>query len=110
MFNKKIAASLTIAGLLAANAAFALPEFTSDAPKTSVDTCIAVIAHNADYADAKSVRHDVVTEERRISGHRISIRTIVYGEGDAVFREYASSCAIDGKEDIKRFRIRRAGA
>ena len=110
MTYRKTAVSLGLAGLLAANLAFALPEFSEDAPKSSVDTCIAVIAHNADYADAKAVRHDVVTEERRVSGHRISIQTTVYGEGDAIIREYATSCAINGKDEIKRFRIREAGA
>ena len=110
MTYSKTAVSLGLAGLLAANLAFALPEFTEDAPQSSVDTCIAVIAHNADYADATAVRHDVVTEERRVSGHRITVRTTVYGDGDAVIREYASSCAVNDKDEIKRFRIRRAGA
>ena len=110
MMNRKTAVSLGLAGLLAANLAFAVPDFSEDAPKSSVDTCVAEVAHNADYADAKAVRHDVVTWERHVSGHRMSIRTIVYGDGDTVIREYASNCAINDKDEIKRFRIRRSGA
>jgi hypothetical protein len=110
MMYRKTAVTLGLAALLAVNLAFALPEFAADAAKSSVDACVAEVAQNADYADATSVRHDVVTWERRVSGHRMSIRTIVYGDGDAVIREYASNCAINDKDEIKSFRIRRSGA
>ena len=104
MSNRKIA--LTLAGLLAANVAFAVPGFSSEAPQSSVDTCVAAVAENADYADAASIMHNVETEERRVSGHKMNIRTIVFGEGDTVIREYASRCAINDHDEIKRFRIR----
>ena len=103
MMNRKIA--LTLAGLLAANAAAAVPAFSDDAPQSSVDTCIAAVARNADYVDASSVIHNVETRERRVSGFRMSIRTIVYGEGETVIREYAAKCAIDDRDEIKRFRM-----
>ena len=110
MMHHKTAVSLGLAGLLTASLAFAVPDFSEDAPKSSVDACVAEVADEANYADATSVRHDVVTWERRVSGHRMSIRTIVYGEGDTIIREYASSCAVNDSDEIKRFRIRRAGA
>ena len=103
MLNRKIA--LTLAGLLAANVAFAVPGFSSEAPQSSVDTCVAAVADYADYADATTVMHDVQTQERRVSGHKMNIRTIVYGEGDTVIREYAAKCAINDHDEIKRFRI-----
>ena len=53
--------------------------------------------------------HDVQTEERRVSGHKMSIRTIVYGDGDTIIREYASHCAIDDHEEIRQFKIRQTG-
>lgn len=109
MMYRKTAVSLGLTGLLAANLALAVPDFSEDAPKSSVDACVAEVAHNADYGDATGVRHDVVTWERRVSGHRMSIRTIVYGDGDAVIREYASNCAINEENEIKRFRIRQSG-
>lgn len=110
MTHRKTAVSLGLAALLAADLAFGLPEFSADAPRSSVDTCVAEVAHNADYEGATAVRHDVVTGERRVSGHRMSIHTIVYGDDDAVIREYASSCAINAADEIKRFRIRQSGA
>lgn len=109
MLNHKTVISLTLVGLLAANVAFALPGFSSDAPQSSIDSCIAEIANSADYVDASSVTHEVVTQNRRVSGHRMSIHTIVYGDNDAVIREYASRCAINGEDEIKLFRIRQMG-
>lgn len=107
MLKKKIA--LTLIGLMAANVAFALPGFTKDAPQSSVDTCVAAVADNADYANGTVVKHNIETEERRISGHKMSIRTIVYGEGETVIREYASACAITDDDEIQRFKIRQKG-
>jgi len=109
MLNRKTTMSLTLIGLFMANVAFALPGFSTEAPRTSVDTCVAAVDAQADYADALSVIHNVETEERRVSGHKMSIRTIVYGEGDTVIREYASHCAINDQEQIRRFRIRQTG-
>ena len=109
MLNRKIAVSLGLAGMLAANVALAVPGFSEEAPRSSVEACVAEVAANADYATARSVLHDVQTEERRVSGHKMSIRTIVYGEGETVIREYASHCAIDGQEHIRQFKIRQKG-
>jgi hypothetical protein len=108
MLNRKIA--LTLTGLLAANVAFALPGFTDEAPKSSVDTCVAAVDESADFANARTVLHNVETEERRISGHKMAIRTIVFGEGETVIREYASSCSVNDQDEIKRFKIRQKGA
>jgi hypothetical protein len=110
MINRKTAISLAVAGLLFANIAFALPGFSEEAPRSGVDACVAEVDAKADYSQARSVLHNVVTEERRTSGHKMSIRTIVYGEGDSVIREYASHCAIDDHEEIDRFKIRQTGA
>ena len=43
MRNHKTAISLTLIGLFAANVAFALPEFTKEAPQSSIDTCVAEV-------------------------------------------------------------------
>ncbi len=106
MMNRKIA--LILAGLLAANVAAAAPGDPEAAPQSSVATCVAAVAENADYADASIVKHNVETEERRVSGHKMNIRTIVLDEGETVIREYASFCAIDDDDEIRRFRIRQA--
>ncbi len=106
MLYRKIATPLAVAGLLAANVAFALPGFSSEAPQRSVEACVAEVDANADYVEARSIVHNVETRERRVSGHKMSIRTIVVGEGDTVIREYAALCAIDDDEEIRHFRIR----
>lgn len=110
MFDRKTALSLSLAGLLAANVAFALPGFSDEAPQRSVDACVAEVDANANFAEARSVIHNVVTEERRVSGFKMNIRTIVYGEGETVIREYAAHCAIDDEQEIRRFNIRRTDA
>lgn len=105
--NRKIVLSLTLIGLFAANLAFAMPAFEVEAPQSSVDACVAEVAHNADYSDASSVLHKVASKPRSVSGFTVSIRTIVYGDDtDNVVREYASHCAINRLEQIRSFKIR----
>lgn len=107
MFNRKIAVSLTLIGLFAANVAFALPDFGTEAPQRSVDACIAEIDSNADFTNAASVVHNVQTNDRQVSGHKLRIQTLVYSEdGETAIREYAAICAINGQSQIKRFKIR----
>lgn len=111
MLNRKIAISLTLMGLTAANVALALPEFVTNASASSVNTCIAEVSSQADYTNAVSILHNVETENRRISGYLINIQTLVYGEdGVTLIREYKSKCAINARDEIQRFRIRRKGA
>ena len=103
----KTAVSVALASLFAANVAFALPGFTKDAPQSSVDTCLAEVSANANYENGTTVYHNVETEERRTSGHKMSIQTLVYGnDGETVLREYAAHCAINDKDEINRFTIR----
>jgi hypothetical protein len=107
MLKRKIA--LTLAGLLAANVAVAVPGFSAEAPQSSVETCVAAVDENADFANATTVVHNVETEERRISGHKMAIRTVVLSDDETVIREYASSCSINGQDQIKRFKMREKG-
>ena len=109
MRNLKTAISLTLIGLFAANVAFALPEFTKEAPQSSIDTCVAEVDSFAFLEDAKSVIHNVETKERRVSGHKMHIQTLVYGDGEELIREYAANCSINGKDEILRFRIHQKG-
>lgn len=109
MLNRKTVLSLTLVGLFATNVAFAIPGFTTDAPQSSIDTCIAEVANYADFADAESVVHNVKTEDRRVSGHKLRIQTLVVGEGGDTVREYAAACAIDDQSQIRRFQIRQKG-
>lgn len=110
MMNRKTALSLTLVGLFVANVAFALPDFSSEAPQESIDTCIAEVDNKADFTDAASVVHNVQTEDRRVSGHKLRIQTLVIAEdGETVIREYAAACAIDNEADIRRFQIRQRG-
>ena len=110
MINRKAAISLTLTGLFVANVALAVPGFSTEASPSSVDACLAQVADNADYANARSIVHNVETEDRRVSGHKMSIQTIMYAEdGSTVIREYASTCAINGQDEVQRFKIRQRG-
>jgi hypothetical protein len=107
MMNRKTALSIIMIGLLAANVAFALPGFTSEPTKSSVDRCVAEVDSNADFTNAASVVHNVKAEDRRVSGHKLRIQTLVFGEDrETVIREYAAACAVDGQDQIRRFNIR----
>ena len=105
--NRKIAISLSIIGLFLANPGFATSVFDGEAPRSSVDICVAEVANNADYSDANNVRHSVASKPRSVSGYTVSIRTIVYGANDEdIVREYSSHCAINKQEQIRHFKIR----
>ena len=110
MLNRKTAVTLSLAGLFIANAAFAVPSLDAEAPESSVDACVAEVSSNANYDAAGKVLHSVDSKPRSVSGHKISIDTIVFGEdGETVIREYKSNCAIDKQADIKFFKIRQKG-
>ena len=111
MKTANIAAAFSLMGLFAANAAMALPGFDKDAPQSSVDTCVAAVDAQADYDEGALVLHNVETSKRRVSGHIMSIQTLVYGaEGGTLIREYKTNCAINDDDEIKRLRIREKGA
>jgi len=110
MMNRKTAVTTTLIGLFAANVAFALPSFETEAPQSSIEKCVAEVSSNADYADANGVEHKVKTAPRSVSGHRVSIQTLVYGDnGDTIIREYKTNCAINKQEQIRYFKIRQMG-
>ena len=110
MTYKTTTFSIILAGLLCCQTADAMPGFTSEAPQSSVASCIGKVNGEADFSQAGSVLHNVETEERRVSGHTMRIRTRVIGiDGDEVIREYATHCAINDNDEIKRFTMRRKG-
>ena len=107
--NKAIA--ITIMGIVTAcacNVANALPGHSNEAPQRSVDACLAELSAHADYKGAGSVRHNVKTEARRVSGHTLQIETLVFDGSDSqIIRGYSASCVLDGNAEIQRFKIRR---
>ncbi len=106
----KSSVSLALIGLFAVNIALAMPGFPTDAPQASIDTCVAAVKENLDLSEAGSVIYNVETEDRRVSGHKMSIQTLVYAEDDStLIREYAANCAINDSAEIKRFHIRQKG-
>lgn len=108
MMIRTTAIALSLTGLLAAHAAIALP--AADAPRSTVDACVASVADNVDYTDATRVRHEVQTENSGVSRYRMTIHTLVLGEdGIEVIREYSSSCLVDHDDEVQRFRIRETG-
>ncbi len=110
MKTANTAAAVSLISLFAANMAMALPGFDDEAPQRSVDACVAAVDAQADYDQGTKVLHNVETSKRRVSGHIMSIQTLVYGgDGDTLIREYKTNCAINDDDEIKRFRIRQRG-
>ena len=103
--NRKTVISLAMIGLFAANVAMASPPIDTEAPQSSLDTCLAEVAENADYVGASNVMHYVESKPRSVSGFTVSIKTLVY-DGENVIHEYAARCAIDRQDHIRYFRMR----
>lgn len=103
--NHKTVISLALTGLFAANVATASLPVDTEAPQSSLDTCLAEVAANADYVGASNVQHFVASKPRSVSGFTVSIRTLVY-DGEDVLHEYAARCAIDRQDHIRYFRMR----
>jgi hypothetical protein len=103
--------TVAVAGLFISTNASAMSGFSEEAPASSIDRCVAEVSANADYAGAGRVLHTVETEKRRVSGHTVRIKTQVLStDGASVVREYATFCAIDRHDDIRKFKIRPNGA
>jgi len=102
-----VSTSLAIVGLVFSANALAMPEFVEPAPMSSVEQCVVQIGEQANYENAGRVRHEVESEERRVGGHKMTIKTIVFGaDSDEVIREYATFCAVSAKSETKKFKIR----
>lgn len=97
--------SLTLSGLMATNVATGTLYIDDEAPRSSLDTCLAEVSANADYVGATNVMHYVESKPRSVSGYTVSIKTLVY-DGETVIHEYAARCAIDRQDDIRFFRMR----
>lgn len=102
-----VSVSLAILGLVISGSAFAMPGFTKQVPMSSVEQCVVQIGEQANYENAGRVRHEVDSEERRVGGYTLTIKTFVFGaDGSEVIREYATFCAVSGKSETKKFKIR----
>ena len=101
------ATSLAVAGLLFSGSASALPGFSKIAPESTVNLCVAQIGEQANYEGARRVHHEVESKERRVSGHKLLIKTTVFGvDDDAAIREYMTVCAVSGQSETTKFRMR----
>ncbi len=102
-----VATTLAIAGLVFSASASALPGFSTPAPESSIQSCVAQIGEQANYDNAGRVHHEVETTDRRVSGHKMNIKTTVYDlDSGAAIREYATICAVSGQSETKKFKIR----
>ncbi len=109
--NKQIATTIAVLGLMVSGSAGADPLFPKIAPQSTVDYCVQQIGDYADYNDARLVRHEVESRERRSIGHELRIDTRVYGGADdQVLREYATTCAVGNSQRPLKFRIREVDA
>jgi hypothetical protein len=100
-----VSISLAIVGLVISAGAFAMPDFPTQAPMSSVELCVARIDKLANYEDAARVRHEVDSEERRVGGHTIKIDTKVFAaDSTRILREYSTVCAVSAFSEIKAFK------
>ncbi len=105
-----VTTTLAAAGLFISSSALAIPGFSEDAPRGTIDICVAQIADQANYENATRVRHEVESRQRRISGHILKIDTTVFGvDGEEIIREYATTCAVNGHQETTLFKIREKG-
>lgn len=108
--NRKTLISLSLMTLFAANIALAEPGLDPEAPQSSIETCVAEVANNADFSDASAVTHNVDSKPRSVSGYKVHIKTTVYGDdAGTVLRRYVSSCAITRQDEIRYFATRQKG-
>lgn len=104
---KQVATTIAALGLVISVGAQAGPLFPKLAPQSTVDYCVQQIGDHADYNDARVVRHEIESKERRSIGHELRIDTRVYGETeDQLIREYATVCAVGNSQRTLSFRIR----
>ena len=104
---KQAATSIAVLGLVISAGAQADSLVPKVAPPSTVDYCVQQIGDHADYNDARLVRHEIESKERRSIGHELRIDTRVYGETeDQLIREYATVCAVGNSQRTLSFRIR----
>ena len=102
-----VATTLAIAGLVFSGSASALPGFSTPAPESSIQSCVAQIGAQANYNGAGRVHHEVETKDRRVSGHKMNIKTTVFDlENGKPIREYATICAVSDDAETRKFKIR----
>ena len=102
-----VSTSLAIVGLVFSANAFAMPEFVEPVPMSSVEQCVVQIGEQANYENAGRVQHEVDSEKRRVGGHKMTIKTIVFGaDGDEVIREYATVCSVSDDAELRHFKIK----
>lgn len=97
MKRNKIAASLTLAGLLAVTVPSHAAGVEESGVADEVNACVAEVRERVDVSDAIRVRHDITAIERRTVGYTLKIRTSVYSraENEAI-RAYAATCIVNG--------------
>ena len=100
-----LALSISAAPALAANSKYEQAEIDQE-----IASCIAELAHHANYEDAAEVRHEIEVSKRRTIGHKLNIRTSVYSDSDdELIRAYASRCVVYRDNKPIRFRISELG-
>lgn len=98
---------LVLMSFFVAGNVIAMPGFDDLAPESTVRACVDQIALQANYGDTGRVRHEIESRQRRVSGHTLTIDTMVFDEsGDQVVRAYATKCAVARNNDMKLFKIR----
>ncbi len=69
--------------------------------------CVAEIARRADYSSASRVVHMIMdAKQKNLAQQQFRINTLIYaGDGEALIREYRSTCVTHGVLNIVKFEI-----
>ncbi len=108
--HKKLTLSLATLGLMTLglffSAAATAVSFSVEAPRDSIESCVAEIGGHADYSGAGRVRHEIVKIGRRSLAYKFNIETTVFGaDNGEVIRAYTTKCIIYGDDKPVVFEI-----
>lgn len=105
--RKKAVVSIVLAGLYAAaSPAGAATTVAESGVEHEVNSCVAQVREEMDYAGASKIRHDIHAIERRTVGYTLQISTSLYGENqEQVIRAYAATCVVNGNNPPMQFEM-----
>ena len=97
--------ALSLGLILALSSTVRAETLNSDrADDAQVDACVAAVTDGANLSDARRVRHDIETLDRRNIGYKLVIDTSVYGDA-GLLREYRAVCVVSFKKTPRSFEM-----
>ena len=106
MTKQALRASLTVVGLFLSVGAMADSPFDERVSASSIEQCVAQVSTQANYDDARGVRHEVTELNRQTKNQILRIESKVFSrDSGEVIRAYAATCVIGRDGSPKSLRI-----